>query len=288
MFLIARMMSRAPQVAATLIVFSLSAGVLGGILFYMDSAGPQVIAEMTEDIPVDMYLTFSSAFYNQNETTIDDVEEIVKSQEWIEETETISKMEYYDWRQDDWRDSFNILLGVNDTFFDTFPDALEMNVNPSILTNDTCVVEEAKLGRLGLTIGGNLTVWMESYNETDGWWYETEYNFTIAGTFTTNLFMQEYYWEDVIGTSLLMVTTMEGLNQTFEELDRGYYGGVQDEIWSTLDHNVISAGEPISTLEDIEHRIEQEPFPMHGSAILLFFGQCMSLRLGVLACELWP
>ncbi|MHA2119122.1 MAG: hypothetical protein ACW98J_09390 [Candidatus Thorarchaeota archaeon] len=104
MFLTARIVSRVPQVVATLIVFSISAGVLGGILFYMDSAGPDVLAEMTEDIPIDMTLTFSYTFYSQNETTIEDVEQIVSSQEWIIETETVSRLEYYDWRQDDYRE----------------------------------------------------------------------------------------------------------------------------------------------------------------------------------------
>ncbi|MHA2070376.1 MAG: FtsX-like permease family protein [Candidatus Thorarchaeota archaeon] len=261
MFLAARIVSRAPQVVATLIVFSISAGVLGGILFYMDSAGPDVLAEMTEDIPVDMSLTFSYSFYNQNETTIDDVEQIVRSQEWIIDTETVSKLEYYDWRQEDYRYAFNVLLGVNDTFYDTFPDAFDMGVDPSILTNTTCVVEEAKLGGLGLMIGDNLTVWMEAYNDTDGWWYQVPHNFTIVGTFSTSLFMQHYYWEDTIGTSLLMVTTREGLIQSFGELDTGYYGGVQDEIWSIMDHEIVSSLDPVSVMQDIEHRIEQQALP---------------------------
>ncbi|MFW9968064.1 MAG: FtsX-like permease family protein [Candidatus Thorarchaeota archaeon] len=261
MFLSARLVSNAPQVAATLIVFSLSAGVLGGILFYMDSAGPDVLAEMTEDIPIDMYLTFSPSFYNQNETTTADVEEIVSSQEWIEEIETISKVEFYDWRQEDWRDAFSILLGINDTFYDTFPNALDMSVDPSVLTETTCIVEENKLGRQGLSIGENLTIWIEAYNETSDWWYQIPHNFTIVGTFTTNLFMQQYYWEDTISTSLLMVTTREGLSQAFDQLIAGYYGGVQDEIWSTVDHDIVALPNPISAMEDIEYRIEQQALP---------------------------
>ncbi|MFW9862396.1 MAG: ABC transporter permease [Candidatus Thorarchaeota archaeon] len=261
MFLAARMVSRAPQVAATLIVFSISAGVLGGILFYMDSAGPHVLAEMTEDIPVDMHLTFSYSFYQQNETTMADIEQIVTSQEWIEDTETVSKLEYYDWRQEDHRDAFNILLGINDTFYDTFPNALDLDIDSSTITDTTCVVEEAKLGRLGLSIGDNLTVWMETYNETSGSWYTIDYNFTIVGTFTTALFIQYYYWEDTIGTSLLMVTTREGLTQTFEDLDPGYYGGLQDEIWSTVDHDIVETTDPVSAMQEIEHRIEQQALP---------------------------
>ncbi|MHA2119121.1 MAG: FtsX-like permease family protein, partial [Candidatus Thorarchaeota archaeon] len=110
-------------------------------------------------------------------------------------------------------------------------------------------------------IGDNLTVSMEAYNDTSGWWYEVGHNFTIVGTFTTSLFMQHYYWEDSIGTALLMVTTREGLFQAFEGHETGYYGGVQDEIWSTMDHEIISSLDPISAMQDIEHRIEQQALP---------------------------
>ena len=43
MFLFARLSARAPEVITTLLIFSLSSGVLGGILFYMDSTAPTVL-----------------------------------------------------------------------------------------------------------------------------------------------------------------------------------------------------------------------------------------------------
>ena len=51
-FLVSRLASRSPQVLATLLMFSLSAGVLGGVLFYMDSTSSSVLDDMTQDIPV--------------------------------------------------------------------------------------------------------------------------------------------------------------------------------------------------------------------------------------------
>ena len=50
MFLLSRLMSQAPQVALTLVVFSLASGVLGGVLIYMDSAGPDVLDDLTENV----------------------------------------------------------------------------------------------------------------------------------------------------------------------------------------------------------------------------------------------
>ena len=52
MFLFARLSARAPEVLTTLLIFSLSSGVLGGILFYMDSTAPSVLNDMTGDVPL--------------------------------------------------------------------------------------------------------------------------------------------------------------------------------------------------------------------------------------------
>ncbi|MHA1851291.1 MAG: hypothetical protein ACTSW8_08550, partial [Candidatus Thorarchaeota archaeon] len=63
MFLFSRLSSRAPEVLTTLLIFALSSGVLGGILFYMDSTGPDVLNDMTSEIPIDMEVTFTTSFY---------------------------------------------------------------------------------------------------------------------------------------------------------------------------------------------------------------------------------
>jgi hypothetical protein len=66
MFLFARLSARAPEVITTLLIFSLSSGVLGGILFYMDSTAPTVLKDMTSDVPIDMEVSFGPRFYTQN------------------------------------------------------------------------------------------------------------------------------------------------------------------------------------------------------------------------------
>ncbi|MBE0526418.1 MAG: hypothetical protein IH631_05710, partial [Candidatus Thorarchaeota archaeon] len=89
MFLFSRLSSRAPEVLTTLLIFALSSGVLGGILFYMDSTAPDVLDDMTSDIPIDMEVAFTTSFYGQNQTTIDDIEESVAQQEYIVATEQV-------------------------------------------------------------------------------------------------------------------------------------------------------------------------------------------------------
>ena len=90
LFLIARLLSRAPQVLTTLLVFSLSSGVLGGILFYMDSVGPDVLDDMMDDVPIHMQIYFTNIFYNQNDTTIEYIQSIVTEQENVKSTEIVS------------------------------------------------------------------------------------------------------------------------------------------------------------------------------------------------------
>ncbi|MFW9846652.1 MAG: ABC transporter permease, partial [Candidatus Thorarchaeota archaeon] len=220
---------------------------------------------MTENIPVDMYVSFSYTFYTQNETTVSDVEDIVRSQEGILDTETIATMEYWDWYseseyEDYWYDAYRILLGVNDTFFQTFPDAVELNSPEVELTNTTCFIEEGKMNRLGLNIGENTTVWTETYNES-GWWEPQAHNFTIVGTFTTSLFMQEYYWEDVTTTALFLITTQDAIMQRFGDQTIDYYSSARHEIWAKMDHSIVNEEDPITAMQDIEHRIEQRALP---------------------------
>ena len=107
MFLFSRLSARAPEVLTTLIIFSLSSGVLGGILFYMDSTAPTVLSDMTSDVPIDMEVSFNYPFYTQNftnpnSTTVEDIQDIVESQEYVITTEPLTFVNIYDWYGDDY------------------------------------------------------------------------------------------------------------------------------------------------------------------------------------------
>ncbi|MFQ5833537.1 MAG: FtsX-like permease family protein [Candidatus Thorarchaeota archaeon] len=261
MFLVSRLTSKAPQVAATILIFSLSAGVLGGILFYMDSAGPDVLGELTEDIPVDMYVSFRQSFYNQNQTSISDIEDVLKEESAVIHTETLAILEDYNWEEEDWRDVFWYLLGVNESFFETFSHAIEVVDGELNLNSTTCLIEEGRMTRYGLRVGDNVTVSVEVYNET-GDQYLVEQNYTVVGSFTTTLFMYAYEWGVPLSTSLFLVTTVEGLEEGFGEISRDSWNSIRDEIWAAVDHSLVLAPEAIGAMEDLEHRIEQKTLPL--------------------------
>lgn len=259
MFLVSRLMSKAPQMAATILIFSLSAGVLGGILFYMDSASPYVLGELTQDIPVDMFVSFRPSFYNQNETTIEDIDSVLRSQPSVLDTETLAILETYYWETEDWRDAYRVNIGVNESFFETFSDAIDLLEGTAEVNSTTCILERGRMTRQGLSIGENVTVSVEAYNDTGGWYF-VEHNYTIVGTFSTTLFMYAYEWGAPLSTSLFMVTSTDGIVERFQELGTDWYG-IRNEIWATVDHSIIYEPDAIGAMEDLEHWIEQRTLP---------------------------
>ncbi|MHA2425329.1 MAG: hypothetical protein ACXAEF_11105, partial [Candidatus Thorarchaeota archaeon] len=214
MFLYSRLMSKSPQVITTFLIFSLSAGVLGGILFYIDSAGPSVLEDLTEDLPIDMEVSVSSAFYRQNETEIDFVEDLLNEHEIVLDIEPISVVDgeqqnivvydpddpygyYYDYRR-------VVYLGVESSFFDTIPEAVSLSPGVPELTDATCYLEERVFNAGNYEIGDDylaeVTAWDEYYNE-----YSVNKTYEIVGTFSTELFPVQYYYyyyeEDIGSTS---------------------------------------------------------------------------------------
>ena len=58
MYLSSRVRSNAPEILVAFLIFSLSTGVVGGVLLYIDSIGPDVLAEISEEVVVDMQVYF--------------------------------------------------------------------------------------------------------------------------------------------------------------------------------------------------------------------------------------
>jgi hypothetical protein len=263
LFLIARLLSRAPQVLTTLLVFSLSSGVLGGILFYIDSVGPDVLNDMMEDVPIHMQVHLSHNFYSQNETTIEDIEAIVADQESVLSTEVISVIDSWFEDPETYYYRRNTFLGVEQSFFEKFPNALEISLNVPPLTENSCYIENSEFINLGLEIGDSYTAKITTYNETD--WRPIELNktFEIIGTFSSNIFMEEY-WEGPAETTLRMIVSRTSLNTYFDELGHGRYDGIQDQIWTVFDTSIVTRGDPIlaqETLGNVRKRIEQRTVP---------------------------
>ena len=96
MFLTSRISSRAPELLVAFLVFSLSSGVVGGVLLYLGSAGPEVLTEMSDQVLIDMQVSFRQSFYNQNESTIESHKELVLDQDFVANAESVSYIEIND------------------------------------------------------------------------------------------------------------------------------------------------------------------------------------------------
>jgi ABC-type lipoprotein release transport system permease subunit len=253
MFLLSRLAARGPQLLTTLLVFSLSAGVLGGILFFMDAAGPHVFEDITGDVDVDMEILFTTPFYAQNETSMEEIEQMVSEQEAVLGQETIAVVDSYDWRSyEDERYRRNTYLGVNQSFFATFNQAIELDDGAPGLTNDTCYVEHATLNHMGLEIGDNYTIsmWTWDENGTEIW---TNHSLRIASTFVSHIFFEQIIWNQPEDTTLRLITTRQGINDGFGYLGYSGWDAIEEKIWVELDHTAVIGSDPAQALENLDN-----------------------------------
>ena len=55
----------------------------------MDSTAPDVLDDMTSNVPIDMEVAFTTPFYSQSNITIDDVELGVSQQDYVTATQQV-------------------------------------------------------------------------------------------------------------------------------------------------------------------------------------------------------
>jgi len=263
LFLFSRLSSRAPEVLTTLLIFALSSGVLGGILFYMDSTSPDVLDDMTSDIPIDMEISFASTFYSQSNITIEDIMENVAQQDYVIASEQVKFAHIYDYYTMEEEDARKGFLGINFTSFERFSDAIDIEVFSEEYGDNSCMVENSLFLRRGLSIGDNYTVTFTTWNSS-GYEVENQRSFTIVGTFSSNIYMHQPRWGQPEVTYLQMITTPEAIASTFSVLGNDPYFGVQDRIWVQFDHSLIvqsDAARLVNSLNNIKRRIEQDNLP---------------------------
>ncbi|MHA1963374.1 MAG: FtsX-like permease family protein [Candidatus Thorarchaeota archaeon] len=266
MFLFARLSARAPEVLATLLIFSLSSGVLGGILFYMDSTAPSVLNDMTADVPIDMEVSFNNPFYNQNSTTVDEIRNVVESQENVITTELVTFVNIYDWYVEDYRYSRKGFLGINSTAFESFPESIELDGGSFAYDDNSCLVEKSLFLTEGLEIGGNYTISVMVEDWSNGNYSEIliEKSFIVVGTFVSNIYMFEPYWNEPEITFLQVITTANTLETLFDLLPHDEWYGIQNRIWVKFDRSAViqnNAEIMIESLENVKKQIEQETLP---------------------------
>ncbi len=265
MYLRGRLISDAPQVLTTLLVFALASGVLGGILFYMDSAGPSVLAEMTEDIPIHMEIDFTKSYYEQSEVTSADIVDIIEEQEGIEDVEHIKWIDgnFHSWI---WRDPYKryAYLGVSSTFFDVFPDLVALAESNLPLVDGGCYVEQTYFDSEGLAIGDQYT--LTTIDEVLGWNSATyvSRNFTVLGVFDAKGYLGTHYF---IGHQLPILRafiTTNDVEERFGVLNHDTENGIKEVIWARFDGSFLaqtSPSEAEDNLQNIRKRIEQRTVP---------------------------
>lgn len=263
MFLFSRLSARTPEVLATLLIFSLSSGVLGGILFYMDSTAPSVLDDMTAEVPIDMEVTFNYPFYYQNTTSVEDIRSIVEEQENVITTEITTLVQIYDYEEEDYIYSRKAFLGINHTAFDSFPKAIELDEGSLSYSSNSCIVERSRFIQDGLEIGGNFTV---SLHVRDMNWTEVlvEQTFLIVGTFTSQTYMHSPIWGQPEITSLQMITTHEAIQSLFGILPPEEYDGITERIWVGFDKQAILETDSqamLESLDSVKKQIEQATLP---------------------------
>jgi ABC-type lipoprotein release transport system permease subunit len=268
MFLFSRLSARAPEVITTLIIFSLSSGVLGGVLFYMDSAAPDVLHDMTSDVPIDMQVSFTSPFYAQNQTdpnriTVGDIMTSIGDQDYVIATEAVTFAEVQDWYEEDYRYERKGYLGADYGVLDSFSDAISLDTGELSYDENSCILEKSLFLRLGAEVGGNFTLDLRVYNST---WDEVEIqrSFTVVGTFVSNIYMYQAMWGQPEITYLQMITTPKAINETFGVLGHEQYYGLQDKIWVKFDHSIIVQSDSetvVDSLLNVKRRIENENLP---------------------------
>ncbi len=263
MFLFSRLSSSAPEVLITLLIFSLSSGVLGGVLIYMDSAAPDVLADMTANVPIDMQVTFTSSFYVQDNVTFSDVVENVAQQDYVIATQRVTFVDLHVYDEFEDTNSRMGFLGINQTAFDSFSDAIQVDsLNPQY-DNNSCLLEESFLLSQGLKIGDNFTFNVQVYNSS---WMPVEITktFTIVGTFISNIYKYQQRWGQPEVTYLKLISTPEIIESTFGILGHESYNGMQDRIWVKFDHSIIAhadASTVVDSLMNVKRRIEQDNLP---------------------------
>ncbi len=263
MFLFSRLSARTPEVLATLLIFSLSSGVLGGILFYMDSIAPTVLDDMTAEVPIDMEVSFNYPFYYQNTTTVEDIRSIVEEQDNVIATEIATIAQFYDYMEEDYRFSWKAFLGINSSVFDNFPKAIELAEGTLSYDENSCIVERSRFLQDGLEIGGNYSISLMLHDEN---WTEVvvEQTFVIVGTFTSHIYMHSPYWGEPEVTYLQMISTPEAIESVFGILPPEEYEGITDRIWVGFDKQAIletDAQVMLESLNSVKRQIEQATLP---------------------------
>jgi len=261
MFLASRVASQAPEVLVTLLIFSLSSGVFGGVLFYVDSAAPDVLREMSDGAGVHMEVQFDPSFYLRSNYSLGDINRVVSTQEGVLASELIILLQVFDWEVLDYLFRSTTCVGVNADFFTVFHDEVRLSPESSPLYENGCYVEKTRLLAQGLSVGQNYTFSVPRYTPT---MHRVNYTLTVLGAFESGLVIPT---QDVMGPSFSspsLITTVDSLNTKATEITHFGDNAMEDRIWVKFDIDQFARQDPNeirSSLLGVQRRIEETTLP---------------------------
>lgn len=260
MFLKSRLTSKAPQVLVTVVVFSIASGVLGGALLYLDASSRNVLSEMTSEVEVDLEVSVTNSFYAQNSTTLPILFHDIIEQQDVSNLEMLSVAQGYSKPRDLPGASRRTILGVNNTFFQSFGASFSLS-DDTILRNGECYVEEQLFIEEGLAFGETWKIPLVVYDSE----FKPVFhygNLTVIGTFSiapsTEMAASQKF------SSLQILTSRQSLEYQYGSLELGGLNGIRHVFWLQLDRNLLHQSDPASIvpgLKTVKKRIEQAALP---------------------------
>lgn len=275
MFLFSRLISRSPQLLATLVIFSLASGVLGGLVFYLDTATPGVLSDMTSGLGYDMEVSYTALFYSQNTTGASQIEDLLMESVGVQTVNPVSVIDTYTHTSDaSYSYTHMVLLGVERAFLSDLPNAVTVTSPVPQLTNHTCYMERTFFEENDYHIGDNFTAEVSVYDYQTYQQLFANATYDIAGTFETNLFPdrsspsvfggQQIQSSPARNTALTIITTKNAINTDFAGIGFGQSRGVSERYWATIDHSKVIHGDinlVYDRLDSIRRQFEQRALP---------------------------
>lgn len=252
-------MAHRTHLMTTLLVFSLASGVLGGVLFYMDSTSSTILSDMIERDPIHVELSFNQAFYDQHNLTAQSFLGMVQSEPEIGQAELVTVLDVSN-RYSDPLYLRYAYLGVESSFFSTFYDLVSLSADSLPLGSDGCYLEESFLAETGLTVGDTIEVC--GVNE---WvWFPIRRDFVLKGSFTSRGPWGMYRSGETDVPILRMITTNDLLWSQFSSLGVHIDSGLEYRIWIKADSAYLGSLDPsqaAATVSQLLMRLEQKTVP---------------------------
>jgi len=259
-FLLGRLMAHRTHLMTTLLVFSLASGVLGGVLFYMDSTSSTIMNDMIEHDPIHIELSFNQAFYDQHNLSVQSFLETVRSEHEVGRAELVTVIDVsirYPLNQSYSRYAY---LGVESSFFSTFSDLVFLSTNSLPLGSDGCYLEESFLAQTGLAVGDTIELW----GVNDWIWNPIKRDFVLKGSFTSSGPWGSYRSGESDVPILRMITTNDLLWSQFSSMGVHIDGGLEYRFWLKTDSAYLGSLDPSQAAASVSQllmKLEQKTVP---------------------------